>query len=90
MAKPKQRLSIATPLFSKITLIMEENRYMDLNSLIKYIPFTKATIYSKVNRKQIPFKKIGKKLIFSKQEIDRWIDEGGNMTSEIRIPVLVV
>ncbi|MDO3423975.1 hypothetical protein QWT87_03665 [Chryseobacterium sp. APV1] len=56
LAKPKQRLSIATPLFSIITLkIMEENRYMDLNSLIKYIPFTKATIYSKVNRKQIPF-----------------------------------
>ncbi|MDN4014246.1 MULTISPECIES: helix-turn-helix transcriptional regulator [Chryseobacterium] len=69
---------------------MQENRYMDLNSLIKYIPFTKATIYSKVNRNQIPFKKIGKKLIFSKEEIDRWIDEGGKMKKEVKIPVLVV
>lgn len=69
---------------------MEENRYMDLNSLIKYIPFTKATIYSKVNRNQIPFKKIGKKLIFSKRDIDSWIDDGGKMKKEVTIPVLVV
>jgi predicted DNA-binding transcriptional regulator AlpA len=56
---------------------MKENIYMDLNSLLNYIPLKKSTIYSKVSRKQIPYRKIGKKLIFNKIEINNWINNSG-------------
>lgn len=56
---------------------MAEDTYMDINTLLNYVPLKKTTIYSMVSRKQIPFKKIGKKLIFSKNEINTWINSGG-------------
>ena len=65
---------------------MKEKKYMDLDMLINYIPLTKSTVYSKVSRKEIPFKKIGKKLVFDKDDIDLWVDNGGEMLIEEEVP----
>lgn len=65
---------------------MEEIKYMDLNSLVTYIHLTKSTIYSMVCRRQIPYKKIRKKLIFEKNEIDHWINNGGIIVNKEEIP----
>ncbi|WP_350029950.1 helix-turn-helix domain-containing protein [Chryseobacterium sp.] len=60
---------------------------MDINSLTNYIPLTKSTIYSMVSRNQIPYRKIGKKLIFNKEDINNWIDKGGRKnTIEENLP----
>jgi predicted DNA-binding transcriptional regulator AlpA len=68
---------------------MTEKKHWDINSLIENIPLKKSTVYSMVSRKQIPFKKIGKKLIFNQVEILRWIDGGGkNTSSDDDIPTL--
>jgi len=65
---------------------MEEIKYMDVNSLVNYIPLTKSTIYSMVNRQQIPYKKIRKKLVFEKNEIDHWVNNGGEIVDNKEIP----
>jgi excisionase family DNA binding protein len=59
---------------------------MDVNSLTNYIPLTKSTIYSMVSRNQIPYRKIGKKLIFNKEDINNWIDRGGRKNTEENLP----
>jgi excisionase family DNA binding protein len=69
---------------------MKEDKLMNLNQLTDYIPFTKSTIYSMVSRKQIPFKKIRRRLIFSKNEIDHWINNGGKNDTEFNIPTILI
>lgn len=90
MAKSNQRRTIATSLVFIKLKSMTTSKFMDINSLTEYIPLTKSTIYSMVCRKQIPFKKIGKKLIFNKLDIDNWINNGGKNTKEENIPSLFV
>lgn len=68
---------------------MAKNNYMDINSLTDFIPLTKSTIYSMVSRKQIPYKKIRKKLIFNKEDIINWINNEGKLeSSDDDIPTL--
>ncbi|WP_432432086.1 helix-turn-helix transcriptional regulator [Chryseobacterium scophthalmum] len=62
---------------------------MDINDLMNYVPLKKSTIYSKVSRKQIPYRKIGKKLIFNKIEINNWINNSGkHLNTEEDFPTL--
>ena len=48
---------------------------MKLDQLIEFLSHhpTKATIYKKTSKKEIPFYKIGKTLLFSKSEILNWL-----------------
>ena len=64
-----------------------DKKFMDLKSLVQYIPLTTSTIYTMVSKGKIPFHKIGQKLIFDKQEIDDWVRDGGKVVSyEIQTP----
>lgn len=38
--------------------------------------FSKGTIYNKTSRREIPFRKRGKRLFFISNEIINWIEEG--------------
>jgi predicted DNA-binding transcriptional regulator AlpA len=38
--------------------------------------FSKGTIYNKTSKKEIPFRKRGKRLFFISDEIVNWIEEG--------------
>jgi len=53
----------------------EPDRWLSMNELIEYMPGNpaKATIYAKISDRQIPHKKVGKRLAFLKSEIDEWI-----------------
>lgn len=42
----------------------------------------KATIYSRVSMRTIPHRKQGKKLYFSRKELNDWIDKGRRKTRE--------
>ena len=46
---------------------------MSATELAKYLNVNKQTIYNWVNKKEIPFTKIGDLLRFDKDEIDRWL-----------------
>lgn len=39
----------------------------------KFLKCTKATIFSKVHRKKLPYIKHGKRVYFSKDELTRWL-----------------
>ncbi|NIR48720.1 helix-turn-helix domain-containing protein [candidate division KSB1 bacterium] len=52
-----------------------EQRLLTVKEISKYLSFPLSTVYLMVERKEIPFKRFGKKLIrFDKKEIDEWID----------------
>ena len=53
-------------------------RWMDIEDLSDYLGLKVNTIYQYVSQKKIPCKKIpgSSKLIFSRKEIDRWIENG--------------
>ena len=53
-----------------------EPRLLTTQQVAEYMNIPLSTIYAMVQRKQIPFKRFGKKSIrFDRQEIDKWIDE---------------
>lgn len=48
--------------------------YLDVTSLADYIKLSKSAIYKKTAANQIPFIKTGKKLLFKKEAIDKWLE----------------
>ena len=63
--------------------------YIDIKRLVEYLPLTKSTIYTMVNKRKIPYMKIGSKLIFDRDEIDRWVENGGKVINEEEVPKLL-
>lgn len=53
--------------------------YLDIEGVMKILGLKKSTIYSKVNRKEIPYMKRGKRLYFSRVDIEKYLLEGRNM-----------
>jgi hypothetical protein len=47
--------------------------YFDVQSLSHYIPRSPGAIRNLVLRRTIPFRKVGGRLIFEREEIDKWI-----------------
>jgi phosphorylcholine metabolism protein LicD len=62
----------------------DSEQWFDLDKLIEYLPDhpAKQTIYGLVSNRKIPFHKRGKRLIFSKKSIDRWLDNSRQETTE--------
>jgi len=65
------------------TPIPEPDQWLDINELVAYDPEkrSKATFYGYTARKEIPFHKNGKKLIFLKSEINQWLKQGRQKTN---------
>jgi len=69
------------------TSIPEEISWFDIDQLRAYLPDkpVKATVYSWVHARSIPFYRGTKKLRFLKSEIDEWLKNGRQLTfSEIQ------
>ncbi len=65
----------------------ESETWFDLEKLIEYLPDhpAKQTIYGMVSRREIPYHKRGKRLIFSKKTIDEFLAQSRRKTvAEIR------
>ena len=60
----------------------DDNQWLNLDELCKYRPDkpAKATVYAEVQAKKIPCYKKGKKLLFRKTDIDKWLMEGKRKT----------
>jgi excisionase family DNA binding protein len=61
-----------------------ENCLLNIDDLAAYLKVKKSAIYDMVFRKRIPFTKIGNRLRFSKELIDRWIEEKTHVPFELR------
>jgi len=53
---------------------------LTIDKLSEYLKISKATIYGKTSRNELPFIKKGKKLLFKKSEIDKWLETGRVLT----------
>jgi excisionase family DNA binding protein len=63
----------------------EENTYLNIQQVSELINLAVPTIYGLVHRRQIPFIKRGKKLLFEKQDITDWLQKARKKTvSEIQ------
>lgn len=62
---------------------MNDQKFFDVKGVAVYTTLSRSTIYKMVMRGQIPFRKIGKRTIFDKEEIDNWIHNQGVMMGNI-------
>lgn len=53
--------------------ISSPKRYLTLGELSELLNVPKNTIYAKTSRREIPFVKVGRRLVFDRQEIDEWL-----------------
>lgn len=55
-----------------------QNRRLTIEEVAELSGYSKHTIYGKIHRNEIPFKKVGgsRKLFFDSDEIHRWIENG--------------
>lgn len=58
------------------------DEWFDLEKLIEYLPDhpAKQTVYGMVSRREIPFGKRGKRLIFSKKDVDLFLAQSRRKT----------
>lgn len=66
---------------------MNEEKFLDMENLSKYVHLSKSTIYKMVCNKTIPYVKLGTRTLFVKDQIDKWVLSGGQMN--MGLPVLV-
>ena len=50
-----------------------DRRYLDVGSTATYLGTTSTAIYAAVARRQIPFRRFGRKLLFDRIELDSYI-----------------
>jgi excisionase family DNA binding protein len=62
---------------------MAEQKFLNIDGAAAYTHLSKATIYKKVSKKEIPFIKIGTRTLFDIEQIDQWIRCGGVMEEEL-------
>ena len=52
-----------------------EKRLFNIDELVTYIAVPKGTIYNWISQRKLPFVKMGRRVKFDKQDIDKFIDE---------------
>lgn len=57
---------------------LPEKEILTLKEVCELLDRTPPTIYQLVNQRRIPHTKKGKRLYFSRREINKWISERGN------------
>ena len=55
---------------------------LNAEELAKYLKRTPSAIRNLVMRRQIPFKKVAGRLVFLKEEIDKWVYDAPGITLE--------
>ena len=50
-----------------------EKRYLSMNDASEYLSLSRITLHRLVQSGQMPSYKVGKKRLFDKQELDKWM-----------------
>ena len=53
-----------------------EDRWLTVDDICKYLSVTKDTVYKWIDYKDMPANKVGRKWMFQKSEVDRWVKSG--------------
>ena len=54
---------------------MEQDRLMTAGELAEYLSVPRGSIYNMVYERRIPHIKLGRRVRFRRDEIDRWLEE---------------
>jgi len=57
--------------------MISEDRWWTVDDAGRYLQVSSDTIYRWIEKKKMPAKRIGKRWLFKKKEIDAWIDASG-------------
>lgn len=63
-------------------------RYMNVKQLSEYLQISTSNIYKRTTNGSIPVIKMNKRVIFDKEEIDKWMSSG--CISNLEFPTLKV
>lgn len=61
----------------------DRNFYMNVLMVSEYLHVAKSTIYKWVGENYIPHKKLGKRVIFIKNDIDQWVLNNGTIIEDL-------
>ncbi len=53
-----------------------EERWLTVDDICKYLSVTKDTVYKWIEQKQMPANKVGRKWMFQKDDVDKWVKSG--------------
>ncbi len=57
--------------------VTDDDKFMTIEQCSEYTTFSKHAIYNKVQRREIPYHKVGQRILFRKSELDEWITKDG-------------
>jgi len=57
-------------------ILLGEKRLISVEEAAKYLGVQKSTIYSGASRRKIPSVKMGRRLLFDREDLDRMIEVG--------------
>ncbi|WP_131537430.1 helix-turn-helix domain-containing protein [Pedobacter nototheniae] len=61
--------------------ITDEDELLNIKEAAEYLKVSVPSIYAKVSRLEIPVRKPGKRLYFSKRELRDWVDQSRRKTA---------
>jgi len=67
----------------EIILKTDNTCYMNVVMVSEYLHVAKSTIYKWVKSGFIPHKKLRKKVLFVKKDIDQWVENDGKIKSDL-------
>jgi excisionase family DNA binding protein len=56
---------------------MQDDRWLSVDEIAAYLGIKRDTVYKWIERKQMPAHKVGRLWKFRKDEVDRWVRNGG-------------
>ena len=62
---------------------MKEFKFLSVQMLGEYIHFSKSSIYKMVGNNSIPHIKLGTRTLFEREQIDKWVKNGGRMDNDL-------
>lgn len=78
MLREEVRNVITECLPAQLTVAKDE--FLNIQQVAEYINLAIPSVYGLVHRRQIPFIKRGKKLLFETEKINEWLHEGSHKT----------
>ena len=58
-------------------------RFFNIKGVSEYTSLSKSTVYKRVMNNTIPYLKLGKRVLFDREQIDEWVLNGGVMADDI-------
>ena len=54
-----------------------EERWLTVDDICKYLNVTNETVYRWIEQKNMPGHRVGRRWMFTKEEVDEWVRGGG-------------